>query len=171
MLQAGGGFLAAFGLLRLPALASDVVDIRMHGNADGAHVWFDPIGLRIQPGQTVRWTNGDAGNSHTATAYHPSLFDRPRRIPTKARPWDSDYLLPNETFSVTLTVPGIYDFYCIPHEHAGMVGRIVVGDPAENDWDLAMPQNPESEGALPQIALDNFPAVDEIMKKGIVRRA
>ena len=31
---------------------------------------------------------------------------------------------------MTFTVEGVYDYYCVPHEHAGMVGRIVVGTPA-----------------------------------------
>ena len=27
------------------------------------------------------------------------------------------------------TVTGVYDYFCIPHEEAGMVGRIIVGSP------------------------------------------
>ena len=104
----------------------------MQGNADGSQVWFDPIGLRIEPGQTIRWINLDPGNSHTATAYHPKNFERPLRIPEGAEPWNSDYLLPNESFSVTLKVEGVYDFFCVPHEHAGMVGRIIVGQPGRS---------------------------------------
>ena len=50
--------------------------------------------IQDQPGQTVRWTNRDRGNSHTVTAYHPENFERPLRIPAGARPWNSDYLLP-----------------------------------------------------------------------------
>ncbi len=49
------------------------------------------------------------------------------RIPTNARPWASDFLLPKQTFEVTLTVKGIYDYFCAPHEEAGMVGRLIVG--------------------------------------------
>src|SRR5690606_13047344 len=97
------------------------------GTANGSRVWFDPIRLHVLPGQTVRWINRDPGNSHTVTSYHPSIFDRPQRIPDGAAPWDSDYLLPGESFAITFTVEGIYDYYCVPHEHAGMVGRIVVG--------------------------------------------
>ena len=37
---------------------------------------------------------------------------------------------PGDHFDVTLTVPGVYDYYCMPHEAAGMVGRIVVGSRA-----------------------------------------
>ena len=109
--------------------------IRMRGDARGAHVGFDPVGVRLRPGDTVRWLNVDPGNAHTATAYHPANFDRPRRIPAAATPWDSDYLLPEEGFAVTLTAEGIYDYFCVPHEHAGMVGRLIVGDPARRSLD------------------------------------
>ena len=43
----------------------------------------------------------------------------------------SGYLVePGDRFEVTLTVPGVYDYFCTPHEAAGMVGRIIVGQPA-----------------------------------------
>jgi plastocyanin len=166
VLQIGGGFLAG---LAAPALAraGGPVEIRMQGNADGSDVWFDPLGIRIEPGQVVRWINRDPGNSHTATAYHPQNFDRPLRIPAGAAPWNSDYLLPDETFSVTLTVEGVYDFFCIPHEHAGMVGRIVVGRPTSP----ALPgRTSQGKEPLPEIALRTFPSIDDIMLQGIVRR-
>ena len=104
MMEAGGGILAGFIVGR--AAAADVVDIVMRGRADGSHVWFDPTGVHIQPGQTVRWTNRDPGNSHTVTSYHPDIFERPLRIPAGAKPWNSDYLLPNESFSQTFTSKG-----------------------------------------------------------------
>jgi plastocyanin len=142
----------------------------MQGNTDGSHVWFDPVGLRVEPGQTIRWINLDPGNSHTATAYHPQNFERPLRIPEGAEPWHSDYLLPNESFSVTLTVEGVYDFYCVPHEHAGMVGRIVVGQPGRSPTSSSSTQPAGSE-PVPESALRALPAVDEIMRQGIVRPA
>lgn len=169
ILRVAGGLLPA---LLLPAAlrAEKVVKIRMQGRPDGSHVWFDPVGVRLDPGQTVLWINLDPGNSHTATAYHPANFDRPRRIPDRAKPWNSDYLLPNETFAVTLTQPGVYDFYCVPHEHAGMVGRIIVGAPEPRGWSTG-PDGTGGDNALPEAAMNGFPPVDEIMRKGIVRRA
>ncbi|MGO4526947.1 plastocyanin/azurin family copper-binding protein [Microvirga sp. 2MCAF35] len=137
----------------------------MQGNADGSQVWFDPIGLHVEPGRTIRWINLDPGNSHTTTAYHPRNFDHPLRIPEGAEPWNSDYLLPNETFSVTLRVEGVYDFFCIPHEHAGMVGRIIVGKPGDPPPPVSAAQ------ALPQVALQAFPSIEEIMQRGMVRRS
>ena len=169
ILQIGGVVLAGLASPRLP-LAGEPVEIRMQGNADGSHVWFDPLGLRIEPGQTIRWINLDPGNSHTATAYHPKSFGRPLRIPEGAEPWHSDYLLPRESFAVTLTVEGIYDFYCVPHEHAGMVGRIIVGQPGRSSTSSSSSQ-PASSEPVPESALRAFPPVDEIMRRGVVRPA
>jgi plastocyanin len=168
ILRIGGGLLAGLSVPRVP-LAAEAVEIRMQGNADGSHVWFDPIGLRIRPGQTIRWINRDPGNSHTATAYHPTNFERPRRIPESAEPWNSDYLLPNETFAVTLTVEGVYDFFCVPHEHAGMVGRIIVGEPGRSPAD-SLPAQAAGREPIPEIALRAFPSIDEIMRRGIIKR-
>lgn len=165
LIMAGGGFLAGFGLARPSAGASGTINVTMRGKADGSHVWFDPVGLHILPGQTVRWTNRDAGNSHTVTAYHPDVMARPRRIPEGASPWNSDYLLPDERFSVTFAQEGVYDYYCIPHEHAGMVGRIVVGNPSD------VPQASEGDGLtpLPDVALRAFPEVSAIIARRFVR--
>jgi plastocyanin len=168
VLLLGGGIAAALSLRTLsrPARAEDFVEIEMHGLADGSDVWFDPIGIHVEPGRTVRWTNRNPGNVHTSTAYHPSLSDRPQRIPDGATPWDSDYLMPDQSFTLTLTVPGVYDYYCIPHEHAGMVGRIVVGTPPAESWMQAAGR----DGDIPEIALRAFPDVEAIVRDGIVRR-
>jgi len=161
----GGGALVALALSApRAAMADDVVDIAMQGRGDGSKVWFDPIGVLIKPGQTVRWTNRNPGNSHTATAYSPTNFDRPLRMPAGAKAWHSDFLLPGKNFSVTLTVEGVYDYYCLPHEHAGMVGRIIVGSPGEHDWTA-------DAGDLPEVALKAFPTVEDILEAGTVHPA
>jgi plastocyanin len=160
VLQIGGGFLAALPFGGASGFAAEIVDIAMRGNTDGSLVWFDPVGLLIQPGQTVRWTNKDPGNSHTSTAYHPKNDGHPLRIPRDAEPWNSDYLLPDESFSIVLTVPGVYDFFCVPHEHAGMVGRIVVAGESQ-------PVPPPS-GGIPEIAEKAFPKVEDILRMGRV---
>ena len=170
VLEAGGGFLAGLviGSAEAAAAAGDVVEIALRGKADGSYVWFDPVGVLIRPGQTIRWTNRDAGNSHTATAYHPAMFQRPRRIPVSAKPWDSGYLLPQESFAAVFAEPGVYDYYCLPHEQAGMVGRIVVGTQAKLEPHIA--QTDLDLMPLPGAALAGFPAVEEIIAKRLVRR-
>ncbi len=98
----------------------------MRSDLLGTRVWFDPVGLYVEPGTTVRWVARE--NVHTTTAYTPRNANHPLRIPDGAVPSDSGFLVhPGDHFDVTLTVPGVYDYYCMPHEAAGMVGRIVVG--------------------------------------------
>jgi plastocyanin len=176
VLRAGGlllAGLAAHAGLR-PVQASGVVEIRLRSDTLGTKVWFDPIGLLVEPGQTVRWVN--ESNVHTATAYHPANDGHVLRIPEAAEPWDSGYLVePGDWFEVTLTVPGVYDYFCVPHEAAGMVGRLIVGrpggpgtlpfdyfegDPATRDW-----------RPVPQAAQAAFPSVQAIMNEHLVRRA
>lgn len=166
MLGMGGGLAAALFSRPATVRAANPIEIVMGGREDGSHVWFDPIGIHIEPGQKIRWINRDAGNSHTATAYHPKYFERARRMPQGATPWDSDYLLPDEAFELTLTKPGVYDYYCVPHEHAGMVGRIIVGSPPAQGW---MKENGIDDG-MPELALRAFPSLEEIMTKRIIRR-
>ncbi len=154
-----GGWAAGLALVGLPVAAAPVVEIRMRGNADGSKVWFDPIGVLVEPGQTLRWINEDPGNSHTSTAYHPANTGHPLRIPQGAEPWNSDYLVPKESFELRLTVPGVYDYFCVPHEEAGMVGRIVVG----------RPQGSVSNATLPEPARRLVPAPEEIIRRKTVR--
>jgi plastocyanin len=128
--EAGGLTLAGFALLPSRRLFSRgaLEVIEMRSDALGSRVWFDPLGLYVEPGTTVRWIVRE--NVHTTTAYHPQNDHHSLRIPEHARPWDSGYLVrPGNHFDVTLTAPGVYDYYCAPHEAAGMVGRIVVGKP------------------------------------------
>jgi plastocyanin len=159
--------LLAGGSLLLTALApprrgrtQDVMDIVLSGTANGANVWFRPRGLLVRRGQTVRWVNGDAGNVHTSTAYHPGNAGKPLRIPHGAPPWNSDYLLPGQSFSVTFDIPGVYDYFCVPHEHAGMVGRIIVEAPEPG----AQALREASDAWLPVAARDGFVAIDRIVK-------
>ncbi|HOL38252.1 MAG TPA: plastocyanin/azurin family copper-binding protein [Rubrivivax sp.] len=160
-LAAGGGLVLAAALAR-GAHAADEVEIAMSGTRDGSDVWFRPRGLRIRPGQTVRWVNRDVANVHTTTAYHPAN-KKALRIPSAAKPWDSKYLMPGESFAVTFDVPGVYDFFCLPHEQAGMVGRLVVGD-----VDAALRPYAQTDAQLPAAALARFPSVADILKAGRV---
>lgn len=164
--------LAGLALPR-PALAARVVEIRMRSDPQGADVWFDPIGLWIEPGQTVRWTV--VANVHTTTAYHPRNDGHSLRIPEGAEPWDSGFLVnPGDHFEVVLTVEGVYDYYCMPHEAAGMVGRIVVGRPAGPGtlpFDYFRGRaGTENWKPVPEAARKVFPSIDAIMKQEIVRR-
>lgn len=171
-----GGVLAAVllaGPRSIVVAADDVVAIEMKSDPQGGRVNFDPIGVLVRPGQTVRWTC--TSNVHTATAYHPKNGGHSLRIPEGAEPWDSKYLLPGQTFEVTLTVEGVYDYFCLPHEMAGMVGRIIVGKPGGGPGTLPYDyfrSDPSKHGwrSVPKIAQDAFPGIADIMKTGRVSR-
>jgi pseudoazurin len=81
---------------------------------------FNPDIVYIQPGDTVQWTNM---TSHTSTSIGGL-------IPAGATPWNGQL---GENLQVTLTVPGIYGYYCIPDIGFGMMGVIVVGKPTNLD--------------------------------------
>lgn len=157
MLSAGAGLLLS-AMLPPRAGAADEIEIAMSGTDTGSHVWFRPRGLLIRPGQAVRWVNRDKANVHTTTAYHPDN-GKPGRIPKGARSWNSGYLMPGESFARVFDEPGVYDYFCVPHEHAGMVGRIVVGDVDASPRPYA-----GTDAQLPAAALAGFPAVGDILK-------
>jgi plastocyanin len=174
-LTAGGLALAGLPRRARPAEARAVVEIRMRSDRLGTDVWFDPIGLAVQPGQTVRWVMASPGNPHTTTAYHPKHGGHSLRIPEGAEPWDSGFLInPGDRFEVTLTVEGVYDYFCLPHEHAGMVGRIVVGRPGGPgtlpfDYFIGRPEA-QSWLPVPEAARAAFPRVETIVALGVVER-
>ena len=102
------------------------------GNAYGRGQWFfDPLGMYIEKGQTVRWLGQKWGA--TVTAFHPSNDNHELRIPENAKPFDSGLLGEDSSrynqFEWTFDVEGTYDFFSRNHEPLGMVGRIVVGRP------------------------------------------
>lgn len=165
-LAMGGGAVAA---LSWPTVvtATDVITIEMQGTPRGERIWFAPRGLAVNAGTTIRFINKDPVNSHTATAYHPEIYGRKRRIPQAADPWDSDFLLPGESFDVRLSVPGVYDYYCIPHEMAAMVGRIIVGAPDDPLWE-GPSRDEQDVSAEVHAALPN---VDDILALGRVEEA
>jgi hypothetical protein len=71
-------------------------------------------------------------------------------------------------------VPGVYDYFCAPHEAAGMVGRIVVGKPAGPgtlpfDYFRGRPGT-SAWVPVPAAARKAFPSVSEIVRARVVRR-
>ena len=109
-LQSGGLALTGFALLPSRRLFSRgaLEVIEMRSDALGSRVWFDPHGLYVEAGTTVRWVVRE--NVHTTTAYHPNNDHHSLRIPGGAKPWDSGFVVhPGDHFDVTLTVPGVYD--------------------------------------------------------------
>lgn len=166
LLKSGGALLACL-IFNGKARANPVTHIiNMHSDQAGGQVWFDPVGLFVLPGDTVRWIIKN--NVHTVASYHPENDNHALRMPRGAQPWNSGYLVnPGDSFEVTMTVPGVYDYYCEPHEQAGMVGRIVVGDirdPGASDVDAFKDYNlsPNMQ-TLPPAAQNIFPSPQAII--------
>lgn len=151
---------------------NSVVHIDLRSDVEGANVWFDPIGVLVEPGTSIRWQIRE--NVHTVTAYHPDNENHSLRIPLGAKPWDSGYLVnPGDQFKVMLSVPGVYDYYCAPHEHGGMVGRIIVGSPTgpgSKKFDYFQSLSPAPDwNSVPEEARENFPSITQIIQEKIVR--
>jgi len=145
--------------------------IRMESDRNGALVWFDPIGLYVQPGDKIRWVI--KSNVHSVASYHPENDNHTLRMPSAAQPWNSGYLVnPGDHFDVILTVPGVYDYYCEPHEQAGMVGRIVVGEisgPGASPFNYFKNTNPPSDWeSVPLKAQKMFPSPQRIMADKLI---
>ena len=173
-LKHGALSVAGFALLRsgLPA-AAGIETVEMRSDMLGSGVWFDPIGLYIEPGTIVRWIVRE--NVHTTTAYHPRNDKHSLRIPERATPWDSGFLVqPGDHFEITITEPGVYDYYCAPHEAAGMVGRIVVGKQVgarAPEFDYWVGKSGTSNWRhVPDEARNAFPSVSRILAERRVRR-
>jgi len=86
---------------------------------------FSPAVVWVEAGATITWEN--ASGSHSATAYHPNN-DRPMRVPTAAASFDSGVMSDGDSFEHTFEEPGVYNYYCSPHEGLGMVGLVVVSE-------------------------------------------
>ena len=172
LITSGGLLLAGLAQGRIARAHSAAVEIAMNSNEDGSKVWFDPIGLLVHPGSTIRWMI--MANVHSVAAYHPDNDLHSLRIPEKAKPWNSDFLVnPGDHFEVTLNEPGVYDYFCLPHEQAGMVGRIIVASasgPGTLPFDYFKSLTPVPDWQdVPEAAQKNFPSVEKILKEGVVR--
>jgi amicyanin len=110
-------------------------------------VGFDyaPRDLTIRVGDTVTWTNLDAV-AHTATSTTGAF--------------DSGDLEQGESWSLTFTAPGTYDYLCTPHP--SMTGRIVVQAAAAP---APTPTSPPT-GALPDVRMEE-PRADWMTPAGI----
>ncbi|MBX0298140.1 plastocyanin/azurin family copper-binding protein [Haloarcula nitratireducens] len=126
----GAGAVAGAGISQ-PASAQETPVVKMGNN------YFDPIGLHVEPGTTVRFEI--AAGAHSATAY-------PDRVPADGTAFDSG-TISQGSFEHTFESPGTYDYYCIPHKTVGMVGRIVVDSPGGPAEESSIPDGevPDSE--------------------------
>ncbi len=86
---------------------------------------FVPASVCLKAGGTITWKN--VGNIFHTTTDSSSLAANPAdaALPSGASSWNQP-LNPGGSFSLKLTVPGTYKYFCIPHESLGMLGQITV---------------------------------------------
>ncbi|MDS0296145.1 hypothetical protein [Halogeometricum luteum] len=119
-----------------------VLDVRAPSEAFEQGQWFfDPVGLYIEPGETVRF---DVRREiHTVSSYHP-VFGYKLRVPRAEPVISSPILWPGTYFLYRFEREGVYDLMCLPHEFLGMVVRIVCGSATGPGTDPITP--PEEVG-------------------------
>jgi plastocyanin len=131
-------YLVGFGVLALGVITVVTVSIGVRLRSAAASTppvlvkmidmpaTYEPAVLTIKVGQTVEWKN--VGNSVHHASSDPSTAVNPTEVsnPPGAKPFDSGFLQPGQSFTYTFTVPGTYKYICAPHETSGMLGEVVV---------------------------------------------
>jgi pseudoazurin len=93
-----------------------VVEMLTRDPETGENQVFKPALLEVQPGDTVRFVPEQPGHNSQS---NDDL------IPEGGETWEGRI---NQEVEVTLETEGTYPYYCLPHQTAGMVGLILVGD-------------------------------------------
>jgi plastocyanin len=119
---------------------------------------FDPAEITIEPGDTVVWENvGSIG--HTVTAYEDDIPEEAEFFASGG--FESEQAARDaypegdigggDSYEHTFEVEGTYEYFCIPHESAGMLGTVNVGTggstPTGGGGGL-VPQVPDSARSL-----------------------
>eukprot|EP00268_Persea_americana_P066916 TRINITY_DN91604_c0_g1_i1.p1 TRINITY_DN91604_c0_g1~~TRINITY_DN91604_c0_g1_i1.p1 ORF type:complete len:168 (+),score=24.47 TRINITY_DN91604_c0_g1_i1:282-785(+) len=110
---------AASAMLASNALAIEV----LLGGSDGT-LAFVPSEFSVAPGEKIVFKN-NAGFPHNVVFDEDSV---PAGVDVGKISMSEEDLLnaPGEVYSVTLDAKGTYNFYCSPHQGAGMVGKVTV---------------------------------------------
>ncbi|MFP5351693.1 MAG: plastocyanin/azurin family copper-binding protein [Actinomycetota bacterium] len=94
---------------------------------------FTPGEITISAGDEIVFTN-TSGEAHSVTAYSDGFPEGAEYFSSGGFATESEardnitqtLVKAGDSFELALTEPGTYRYFCIPHEEAGMVGRIVV---------------------------------------------
>lgn len=104
----------------LQTVHPDTVTVKVLGtNADSR---YEPQLINVSTGDIIRFEVEEG--MHTVTAYHPDNR-RDLGIPAEAESFDSGPLTAGDTWFLTITQAGEYNYFCMPHERMGHVGKIL----------------------------------------------
>jgi plastocyanin len=95
---------------------------------------FEPKNIQVSAGTTVTWKNVGSV-AHSVTAYEDKIPDGATYFASggfdsqsaaeDGYP-DKGSISEGETYEHTFETKGTYEYYCIPHELSGMVGKVKV---------------------------------------------
>lgn len=102
---------------------------------------YRPGTFAVTPGTTVVWLN-TSKQGHSVTAYEDAIpedadyfasggYDSEAAARQAWRDETGGRLIEGDRFEHTFEVPGSYQYFCIPHETAGMVATIEVTEDAD----------------------------------------
>jgi plastocyanin len=130
---------AGAGVLALPRrILAQAAVVKVGLAFPRGQYFFDPAGVWIPRGGTVRWEFAFSGGvgalmGVSVTAFHPANENHELRIPAAAKPFDSGPMNRAANgfirFEHVFDEEGTYDYFSLTHESIGMVGRVVVGRP------------------------------------------
>ncbi len=86
---------------------------------------FSPATACLKAGGTVTWKNNGSVYHTTTDLASLAAVASDAALPKGAAGWNHS-LLPGASWSLALKIPGVYKYFCIPHESLGMLGQITV---------------------------------------------
>lgn len=112
------------GFQEIDTSMSDTVTVKVIGSHADSR--FEPKVVQVKPGDTVLFEVEEG--VHTVTAYHPDNR-RNLGIPEGAPSFDSGVLSAGDIWYLEITHEGEYNYFCMPHERLGHVGKIKSNQP------------------------------------------
>ena len=87
---------------------------------------YVPEKLTVKVGTTVEFKNTGQVIHDVTTDPSVAQDKSDVSIPPDAKPFDSGFIPPGQSWSYTFTVPGRYRYAWVPHEQDRMVGEVLV---------------------------------------------
>lgn len=87
---------------------------------------YVPEKLTVKVGTTVEFKNTGQVIHDVTTDSSVAQDKNDVSTPPGAKPFDSGFIPPGQSWSYTFTVPGRYSYACVPHEKDRMVGEVFV---------------------------------------------
>ena len=97
----------------------------LNKNEAGDRQVFDPPVIKVAVNDAVNFVATDRGHN---SASHKDM------LPEGAAEWKGAI---SKDIEVQFTVPGVYGYFCTPHQSVGMVGLVLVGDVTQDMIDEA----------------------------------